>query len=307
VSRVRTSVILPAWRAWDTLPAALEALRPQVDRPDRELVLVESSGTMPQEELARRWPWATVVAPAERTLPGRARNLGLEQARGELVAFTDADAVTEPRWLDELERALEPGVDGVAGVILNGAPGSVLGTADYLLEFSDWLPRPLLPLKHAATCNLLLRRAVLDGRGFPEHLWPGEDTVVTFPLGSSGRLAFAPDARARHAGRTGLASFVRHQAELGAAFAFVCAEVDFPYGRLARARYAPLLPGLRLFAVARRVRGNPAAVRQALAVAPALVLGALAWAAGLVIADLRRSGRAQRLARRARSRAGGPA
>ena len=39
---VRTSVIVRAYRAWDTLPAALEALRPQVDRPDRELVLVES-------------------------------------------------------------------------------------------------------------------------------------------------------------------------------------------------------------------------------------------------------------------------
>ncbi len=307
MSGVRTSVILPAYRAWETLPAALEALRPQVDRPDRELVLVESSGTTPQDELERRWPWATVIAPLERTLPGRARNLGLQQARGELVAFTDADAVTEPRWLDELERALVPGVDGVAGAILNGAPASLLGTADYLLEFSDWLPRPLLPLRHAATCNLLLRRAVLDGRGFPEHLWPGEDTVVTFPLGSSGRLAFAPDARARHAGRTGLGSFVRHQAELGAAFASVCAEVDFPYGRLARARYAPLLPALRLFAVARRVRGNPAAVRQALVVAPALVLGALAWAAGLVGADLRRSGRGPRPPRRARSRAGGPA
>jgi glycosyltransferase involved in cell wall biosynthesis len=307
VSAVRTSVIVPAYRAWETLPAALEALRPQVDRPERELVLVESSGTVPREELERRWPWATVLAPPQRTLPGRARNLGLSASTGELIAFTDADAVTEPRWLDELERALEPGADGVAGVILNGAPRSLLGTADYLLEFSDWLPRPLLPLRHGATCNLLLRRSVLAERGFPEELFPGEDTVVTFPLGAAGRLAFAPRARARHVGRTRPATFLRHQVELGAAFAAVCTQDDFPYGRLARARYAPLLPALRLFAVARRVRGNPAAVRQALAVSPALVVGAFAWAAGLVRADLRRSERARRRPRRSRSRAGDPA
>jgi glycosyltransferase involved in cell wall biosynthesis len=304
---VRTSVILPAYRAWRTLPAALAALRPEVDRPDRELVLVESTGTVSREEMQERWPWARVIAPDERTRPGRARNLAVREARGELLAFTDADAVVEPGWLDELERALVPGVDGVAGVILNGVSHSRVGTADYLLEFSDWLPRPLLPLRHGATCNLLLRRSVLEGAGFPDDLWPGEDTVVTFPLGASGRLAFAPCARVRHSGRTGWRAFVAHQADLGAAFAAVCGEVDFPYGRLARARYAPLLPGLRLFAVGRRIRGNPAAIRRAVAVSPLLSVGAVAWATGLVRADLRRSERAPRRRRRAGRRAGDPA
>lgn len=281
MSEVRTSVILPAYHAWDTLPVALEALRPQVDRPDRELVLVESSGDASQQELAERWPWARVIAPAERMLPGRARNLAAREARGELLAFTDADAVVEPDWLDELERALTDGVDGVAGAVLNGSPHSVIGTADYLLEFSDWLPRPRLPLLHGATCNLLLRSAVLDGTGFPEDVWPGEDTIVTFRLGAEGRLAFAPRARIRHAGRTRFRDFLRHQSQLGGAFATVCETVEFPYGGLARRRYGPLLPGFRLVAVAVRMRGNPAAIKDALRVSPLLAIGAVAWSTGL--------------------------
>jgi hypothetical protein len=37
-----------------------------------------------------------VIAPKERMLPGRARTLAARDARGELLAFTDADAVVEP-------------------------------------------------------------------------------------------------------------------------------------------------------------------------------------------------------------------
>ena len=85
-------------------------------------------------------------------------------------------------------------VDGVAGAVLNGAPQSMIGTPDYLLEFSDWLPRRRLRVLHGATCNLLLRRELLDGEGFPEDVWPGEDTIVTFRVGVEGRLAFAPGA-----------------------------------------------------------------------------------------------------------------
>ena len=48
---------------------------------------------------------------------GTRRNLAARDARGELLAFTDADAVVEPGWLDELERALTDDVDGVAGAM----------------------------------------------------------------------------------------------------------------------------------------------------------------------------------------------
>ena len=281
MTEIRTSVIVPAYQAWDSLPAAMEALRPQVDRPNRELVLFESSGEFSQQELTERWPWARVIAQAERTLPGRARNLAAREARGRLLAFTDADAVAEPDWLDELEQALTDGVDGVAGAVLNGTPGSAVGTADYLLEFSDWVPRPRLPVRHGATCNLLLRRAVLDGTGFPEEVWPGEDTIVTFRIAARGRLGFAPRARVRHTGRTGFRAFLQHQSQLGAAFHVVCQTVEFPHGSLARRRYGLLLPVFRLFGVASRIRLYPAAVKAALRVSPLLAIGAVAWSAGL--------------------------
>jgi GT2 family glycosyltransferase len=286
---IRTSVIVPAYQAWATLPDTLAALRPQVDRPDRELVLVESSGSLTSEELTRRWPWARVVALPERTLPGRARNLALEVAQGELLAFTDADAVPEPGWLDALESALGPGADAVAGSVLNGTPKSAIGTSGYLLEFVEWVPRRIGTPRYGVTCNLLVRREALErAGGFPADVWPGEDTIFTFRLAERGRLAFSPHARVRHVNRTGLRDFVRHQYRLGTSFSEVCRHVAFPSRKYTRLPFAPVAGLMRLpWLVLRLVRWR-ALPRVDPALLPLVAVGALTWSAGLTAAALRR-------------------
>jgi glycosyltransferase involved in cell wall biosynthesis len=279
--RPSISVVIPAYKAWGTLPTVLDALAPQIQDRDREVVVVDSSGDGAEERL-RRWPWARVVALPERTLPGRARNLALDVARGERLAFLDADAVPAPDWLDSLESALTPEVDAVAGAVLNGTPESPVGTAGYLLEFADWLPGRRGRLIHAATCNLLVRRDVLARTGgFAEDVWPGEDTLLTFGLGRAGRLAFAPGARVRHLNRTGFRDYLGHQRRLGAAFAYVCARVDFPHRALGRPRAAPLAGAFRLGALAYRLAPHPREAALALAFLPLLAAGIAAWALGL--------------------------
>jgi GT2 family glycosyltransferase len=284
---VRTTVVVPAYRAWRTLPRALEALRTEVDRPDRELILVESSGRLPADELERRWPWATVIALPTRTLPGSARNLAVARARGELIAFTDADAVPEPGWLDELERQLRPGIDVVAGGIVNGTPESAIGTSGFLLEFADWLPERDGSPRHGATCNLLVRREALERNGgFPSDLWPGEDTVFTFRLGEQGRLTFAPAARVRHLNRTGLADYLRHQARLGLSFSEVCRRTEFPNRQYARLPLAPLTGVVRVFRLWRRL-ARWRQLPKTSGLLPLVLAGATAWAAGLTAGGVR--------------------
>lgn len=278
-------MIVPAFRAWATLPATLDALRPQVDGRDRQAIVVESSGELSAAELERRWPWVRFLVLAEQTLPGRGRNLGAQASDGQLLVFLDADAVPDPGWLDELERALVPGIDAVAGSVVNGTPRSGVGTAGYLLEFADWLPTARGPLLHAVTCNLLVRRAAFEELGgFHEDVFPGEDTIFTFPLAGSGRLAFAPTARVRHLNRTGLREFLRHQRRLGVAYAHVCARVDFPHRWTGRPAFAPLGVPFRLAALGRQLHRHRSEAAQAVRLLPLLVLGLIAWAAGLATA-----------------------
>jgi cellulose synthase/poly-beta-1,6-N-acetylglucosamine synthase-like glycosyltransferase len=279
---VRVSVVIPAYRAWATLPTVLDALEPQiVDCPDRECILVVSSDERDAAEVERRWPWVHVIALRTRAFPGRARNIAVERARGAAIAFTDADSPPAIGWLDELERALLPGLDGVAGAVANGTPESLVGTAGHLLEFSEWLPHRGAAARHAATCNLLVRRPELERRRFREDLWPGEDTIFTFPIGSRGKLAFASAATVHHLNRTSFREFLRHQQRLGASFFQVCAAVPFPGRIFATRPLAPISGFARLATLARRVARHPRDASAALLYLPLVACGLAAWTVGL--------------------------
>ena len=156
--------------------------------------------------------------------------------------------------------AAEPALGAVAGAIANGTPDDRIGTAGYLLEFSEWLPGRIGRPAHAASCNLLVRRSDYDlSDGMPKNLWPGEDTVYTVPFARAGRLGWADGAVVRHLNRTDRAVFLAHQRLLGASFAGVCREVDFPYGWVTRRPFLPLAFPLRLLALTKRIWLRPGA------------------------------------------------
>ena len=275
------SVIIPAFRAEATLPLVLDALAPQVAALDAEVIVVDSTG----DDVAGRltaWPWVTVVAPAQRMLPGPARNLGVARASADVLAFIDADAVPDSDWLSTLLAALEPDADAVAGAVRNGTPRSAVGTAGWLLEFSEFLPYRRRPVRHGASCNLLVRRAALEELGGFPDLWCGEDTIVTFRFAQRGGLAFERDATVRHLNRTALASFLRHQRRLGAGFAAVCDSVPFPHRWAARPPWSAVAGLVRIGALALRLSRRPTDLGRALLLSPLLVAGLASWTVGLV-------------------------
>jgi GT2 family glycosyltransferase len=277
---IRTSVVIPAYRAWSTLPAVLDALEPQLG-PDREAILVDSTaGDRPQAYVGR-WPWLRTVTPRSRVQPGPARNLGAAHSRGALLAFLDADAVPGPAWLDRLERRLTRDADAVAGSVLNGTPGSAIGTAGYLLEFSEVMPSRRWPLRHAVTCNLLVRRNRFEADGgLPDDIRAGEDTVFTFRIAADGRLVFAPDATVHHINRTTLAPFLANQRLLGAGFVRVCRAVPFQHAWVSRGPMLLFALPLRVGALAGRLMADRGEARRALRALPAIGLGLAAWLVG---------------------------
>lgn len=285
---IRTSVVIPAYRASATLPMVLEALAPQLG-PGREAVLVESSADGRAAGFEQRWPWLTVLTLPRRALPGEARNIGVRRARGHLIAFLDADAIPDAEWLDHLEQQMTEEVDAVCGAVKNGTPNSAVGTAEYLLEFSEWMPSRRKPLQHAATCNLLIRRGRFEAQGgLAEDLRTGEDTAFTFPIAAEGRLGFAPQAGVCHLNRTGMRPFVANQRRLGVGFVEICKRVPLQHAWVCRGPGLTLAIPLRLVALAGRISTSPADAPRALRALPAIAIGLIAWMGGVLRASLGR-------------------
>lgn len=103
------TVVIPVRNGASTLPAQLAALAQQSYPGAWELVVADNGSTDGTVALVRRWahllPDVRVVDASDRPGSSHARNAGAREARGELLAFCDADDVVAPTWLATLVSA----------------------------------------------------------------------------------------------------------------------------------------------------------------------------------------------------------
>jgi GT2 family glycosyltransferase len=141
-----------------------------------------------------------VIDASARAGPAAARNLGVDEARGELLAFCDADDVVQPGWLNACVTALAE-ADVVAGVFdlhsLNGGVERELTPA--ATSQLGFLPAGL-------AANLAVRRdAFTSVGGFDEVLFVGEDIDLCWRLQLAGyRFAVTESAVVARRERTDL-------------------------------------------------------------------------------------------------------
>ncbi len=205
----RVSVVIPACNAAPFLDEALDSVFAQ-GLPEVEVVVVDDGSTDGTAEVARRFGRGVRVLSQPRSGSGRARNLGLAETRGELVAFLDADDV----WgSDKMARQLplleddpglglvfsdmtafgEPGAEGRRYFRERGFTGSCTPSAIFLHDM-------------ISTPTVVLRRACLRETGpFDPGLPIGQDTDLWFRIALAYRFAAvdAPLVRRRlHPGNT---------------------------------------------------------------------------------------------------------
>ena len=169
-----------------------------------------------------------------------------------------------------------------ASTRLRGAPQSMIGTADYLLEFSDWLPQRRLRVLHGATCNLLLRARFSTSQAFPKTCGPVRTRSSTFPRRRGGSSGVSRRMRGfKHGAARGSAT----SSTTRASSARLCQ--GLPDGRVSVPEPGPaailaVAAGLSPRAVREPVRANPAATKDAAARLAADRSRGVAWSVGLV-------------------------
>ncbi|EWS80003.1 hypothetical protein BF93_08625 [Brachybacterium phenoliresistens] len=117
MTAVRISVIIPAHRAEGSIGPAIASVLEQ-GRPDVEVIVVDDASPDATAEAARAAAAAApdrvhVLSLDANAGVSAARTAGLARARGEIIAFLDADDVQLPGFLDTVDRALTADVDAV--------------------------------------------------------------------------------------------------------------------------------------------------------------------------------------------------
>lgn len=199
-----------------------------LDYPASEREVIVAGTVRGAADLAAR-SGARYVAVARRNVCV-ARNAGVRESRGDIVAFTDPDCVVTSLWLRQLvSRFEDPSVGAVAGGIIPFPPQTA--AERYMARRRSHSQERALQQSsrpYAMTPNVAFRRALLIDAGLFDERFPGggwEDADLCWRLGRDPafRVVYAPDAAVFHRYRSTVPAFLVQQYRYGYGFATLCA------------------------------------------------------------------------------------
>lgn len=199
---VQVSVVVPARNEQARLEACLDSLLRQDYPNGYEVIVVDDHSTDGTAAVAARFG-VTVLQLADDSAGGAAaRNAGVEHARGNVVAFTDADCRPAQDWLRHLLVPFQdPGV-GVCGGEVVGRGGSIVARyveAAGIFRLESRMraqPWPIL-----VTANVAYRKTVFQVLGlFDASLGGAADMEMSWRVAQDGcfRVVACPTAVVSH-------------------------------------------------------------------------------------------------------------
>jgi glycosyltransferase involved in cell wall biosynthesis len=192
-------VVIPVLNGEDHIAQQLAALASQTYSGPQEVVVVDNGCTDRTLEIVRR---CSLMMPQLRIADARAkrglshaRNVGAAAARGDFLAYCDADDVVSSQWLQALAEAA-PEADLVGGRNKWEALNEPTVLAWRRSHPMTQLMRALGWLPYAPGGNLGVWATVAREIGWDERFtFGGSDQVFSLRVQLAGyRLAFAPDA-----------------------------------------------------------------------------------------------------------------
>jgi len=218
------SVIVPVFDDSERLANCLAALRAQTYPADRYEVLVVDNGSRDDVgALVASFPGFSFER-EDRVGSYAARNKGIEASKGEVLAFTDADCLPEPGWIEAGVSALSdsPRWQAVGGPIEMFARDPERLTPFDLHDLVWGMPQRVYVERFglAATANLFAYRSTFDRvGGFDPDFRSCGDCEWSFRLTAAGfELGYCREARIRHPTRSSLASFVRRRRRIAGGY-----------------------------------------------------------------------------------------
>jgi O-antigen biosynthesis protein len=215
----RVSVVVCCYNAAATLDETLQSLG-GLAYPDYEIIVVNDGSTDTTEQIARPYNVRYIGVPNGGL--SKARNLGIEAATGDIIAFIDSDAYADPDWLYYMVSALEE--HGASAV---GGPNLSPPQDGFMAHCVDQAPgNPTCVLvdneraEHIPGCNMAFRKDAFDivGKFDAQHRAAGDDVDLCWRLlVAEKKIVYHPSAVVWHHRRSTVRTYWRQQKGYGVA------------------------------------------------------------------------------------------
>ena len=187
---MKLSVIVPVYKAEKTLRKCVDSLLAQT-LGDLEIILVNDGSPdgcqAILDDYAARFPDTVRTKTLENGGQGRARNFGIDMARGDWLGFVDSDDWVLPEMYEKLIAAAE-------------REGADVAVCDTLECYEDGGTRLLRAWREGSalaaagsSCDKVFRRSLIGELRFPEGLWYEDFAFSALALSRTKRLARVPE------------------------------------------------------------------------------------------------------------------
>lgn len=191
------SIIIPTYNRQAILRRCLLAVTNQ-DYPDYEVIVVDdASEDSTGEMIENEFPHVRYLLQETNQGPAAARNRGIQEANGEIIAFTDDDCLPPENWLSRLSSGFEayPQAGAIGGML---EPSQKMWANNLLARYERSCTRSVYHLGDEVkigrpapigTHNLAVKKEVLiQMKGFDENfpVPAGEDADLLYRLAELG-------------------------------------------------------------------------------------------------------------------------
>jgi len=215
----RVSVVIPVRNEANKIGQCLGAVLSQSLEPC-EVIVVDGRSSDKTVENASTFPVKILYEDYHNRAGGC--QVGVENAQGEYVAFTDGDCIPDKCWLANLVKEFDGNVVGVGGRFEDIGEG--LWTRSINRTFrtpfsgarSRWGTKRVMKNLSVCGANGMCRREdILKAGGFNVTLSGAEDLEFGKRLGKLGKLVYTPDAIVLHNHNRGLKDFAKQAYRYG--------------------------------------------------------------------------------------------
>ncbi|RLF43815.1 MAG: hypothetical protein DRN29_09480 [Thermoplasmata archaeon] len=226
ISSVFISVVIAVRNEKQHIAKCIESLFNQ-DYDEYEVIVVDGmsdDGTYEVlQELQKKYDFKLLRNEKKNAAAGR--NIGIDEAKGDAIAFIDGDAIAAKNWLSSIKKAFEKSnAIGVGGPDLLPEDSEYKARAIGLVmtsplarggRFNPSTQHAMMEkeryVEHIPTCNLCLKKEIFDEVGkFDENFVKGQDLELNYRIVKAGyKLFYSPSIQVTHYRKQHIRHFAR--------------------------------------------------------------------------------------------------